>query len=50
MKKWLENFVYHIDINALNFLVAIGLTIIMLIITLLIEIRRINQNNTANIL
>ncbi len=50
MEKWLENFVYRIDINILNFLVAIGVTIMTLLITILLQIRRIDQKNPASIL
>jgi putative ABC transport system permease protein len=50
MKNWLENFVYHIDINALNFLIAIGLTIMTLLITVLIQIKKIHGNNPADTL
>lgn len=50
MEKWLENFVYHVDINLLNFLVAIGLIIVVLLFTISLQIKRIDQSNPASIL
>lgn len=50
MEKWLENFVYHVDINVLNFLMAIALTAVTLLITMSLQIRRIDRDNPANIL
>ena len=50
MTHWLENFVYHIDINLLYFVLAIGITILTLLITVSLQIRTIEQNNPANIL
>ena len=50
MEKWLENFVYHIDISWLNFLVAIGLIGVVLLCTILLQVKRINRTNPASIL
>ncbi|MGI9542076.1 MAG: FtsX-like permease family protein [Cyclobacteriaceae bacterium] len=50
MEKWLENFVYRVDIDLVNFLIAMGLTIVTLLITVSLQIKRIGQNNPASIL
>lgn len=50
MEKWLENFVYHVDINLLNFLVAIGLIIVVLLFTISLQIKKIDRTNPASIL
>ncbi|MCG8322427.1 MAG: ABC transporter permease [Cytophagales bacterium] len=50
MEKWLENFVYHININWLDFLVAIGLIVVVLLFTISLQIKKINQSNPASIL
>ena len=50
MEKWLENFVYHVDISVLSFLLAIALTAATLLITISLQIRKIDRHNPASIL
>jgi len=50
MRQWLQNFVYRVDIQMIDFIIPLLLIISILIFTILSKIRKVAKENPANIL
>ena len=50
IKRWLENFAYHVGISPVVYLLAIGLLLLLLIVFIYLQTMRATSNNPVNAL